>query len=176
MKSIARLGAASALWLAIGSAAAIPLAADTWNTFDFYDDIESAAWVDESLTPVAFDIVLTQSALLKVVDVGLGGDRFEVFANGQSLGLTSLPSNDTGDISMDLDFDAAYSNGGWSRGAFALGPGSYTITGRAVTFGTDLFAGTGGVTLAPIPEPGTWALMGTGAILVAGALRRARRA
>ena len=85
MKSIARLGAASALWLAIGSAAAIPLAADTWNTFDFYDDIESAAWVDESLTPVTFDVVLTQSALLKVVDGGLAGDRFEVFANGQSL-------------------------------------------------------------------------------------------
>jgi hypothetical protein len=176
MKSIARLGAATALWLAIGSASAVPLSAGAWSTFDFYDDIESAAWVDESLTPLAFDIVLTESTFLKVVDGGLAGDRFEVFANGQSLGLTSQPSNDTGDVSMDLDFDAAYANGGWSRGVFTLEPGSYSITGRTVTFGTGLFAGTGGVTLVPVPEPGTWALMGTGAILVAGALRRARRA
>lgn len=175
MKSIARLGTATALWLAIGSASAVPLSAGTWNTFDFYDDIDSAAWVDESLAPVAFDIVLTESALLKVVDVGLGGDRFEVFANGQSLGLTSQPSGDTGDTGMDLDFDAAYANDGWSRGVFTLGPGSYSITGRAVTFGTGVSAGTGGVTLVPVPEPGTWALMGTGAILVAGALRRQRR-
>lgn len=176
MNAVARLTAVASLVLAAGTVGAAPLDAGTWQTFDFYDDIESGAWVDGSLTPLAFDVVLTGNALLKVVDVGLAGDRFEVFANGQSLGVTSAPADAAGDVSMDLDFDAAYANGGWSRGTFALGPGSYSITGRAVTFGAGLFAGTGGVTLVPVPEPDTWALMGTGAILVAGALRRTRRA
>ena len=89
MKTVARLTVCASLMLAAAGARAVSIDADTWTTFDFYDDIESAAWVDLDLAPMSFEFVLTGPAVLRVVDGGLAGDRFEVKANGVVLGTTS---------------------------------------------------------------------------------------
>ena len=176
MNAVARLAAAASLALAASGAQAVSIDAGTWYAFDFYDDIESAAWVDLDLAPMSFEFVLTGPAVLRVVDGGLAGDRFEVKANGVVLGTTSAPA-DAGDTSHDFDFVAAFADGRWSRGSYELGAGSYSITGRAVQFGVDLVAGSGGLMFSPmpVPEPGSWALLATGGLMMAGALRRARR-
>ena len=89
MNAVARLAAAASLALAASGARAVSIDADTWTAFDFYDDIASAAWVDLDLAPVSFEFVLTGPAVLRIVDGGLAGDRFEVRANGAVLGTTS---------------------------------------------------------------------------------------
>lgn len=176
MSPIFRIASAAALWLAASASHAVPLTGGAWQSFDFYDDVENAAWVDGDLQPVTFEFTATQHVVLKVTDAGLAGDRFEVLINGLPAGFTSAPGSDTGDTSHDLDFDAAYADAQWSHGVFELGPGTYSVTGRAVAFAPGVLAGTGAVLLAPaVPEPETWALFGVGALLVAGALRRQAR-
>lgn len=164
---------AAAMTLAAGHAGAVPIIAGQWYTFDTYADTTDSPWVDESLDTLSFDVTLSGPAALTVVDAGLSGGRYEVFANGQSLGATSLPG-DAGDVSKDLDFDAALADARWSRGTFFLAAGTYAITGKAIAFGPDLLAETGGVMLTPVPEPETWALFGVGSLLVGVALRRQR--
>jgi len=176
MKPIARLGVVTALWLVIGSAGAASLASGSWSSFDFYDDIDNTPWVDGALSPATFEFSLADDGILTVADGGFAGDRFEVFANGVSLGETSLPDAGAGDASFDLDFDAALADPRWSSARFHLAAGDYMISGRATAFATGTFGGTGAVMLTPVPEPESVALMGVGGLMVAAALRRARRA
>lgn len=164
---------AAALSLAAAHAVAVPMTPGQWTLFDAYADTPDSPWVDENLDGVVFDVTLATDAVLTVVDGGLSGGRFEVFVDGVSRGLTSLPG-DAGDESKDLDFDAALADARWSRGQFHLPAGTYVITGRAVAFGPDLLAETGGALLTPVPEPETWALFGVGTLLVGAALRRQR--
>ncbi len=159
MKTSHRMLAAAGLLLGATQVVAAPLAAGTWQSFDFYDDIDNAAWVDGNLDLISFDVSLTAPAYLKVVDVGFSGDRFEVFANGVSLGTTSAPV-DAGNADQDLDFDAAFADSRWSQGVFALGTGTFTITGRAIGFAPGVLAGTDGIEV--VPEPSTWLLLGAG--------------
>lgn len=73
-----------------------------------------------------FSFTLTKNAILTVVDSFLVGDQFEVFANGSSLGATSVPG--TGGTSTGMNFSAAAADGIHSVGRFILGPGSYVIS------------------------------------------------
>lgn len=175
MKMLKHALTAATLAVAATPALAIPVTSidpvpGVWYAFDAYDDIDSGAWVDENLDAIAFAFTTATPAVLRVVDTGLTGDRFEVLNNGVSLGLTSAPG-DAGDA-LEFDYDTAAADGRWSYGAFQIAPGSYVITGRAVTFAPDTFAASGGVMLTPVPEPTTVALMGIGGILMFSALRR----
>ncbi len=159
MKTSHRTLAAAGLLLAATQVVAAPLVPGAWQSFDFYDDIDNAAWVDGNLDLVSFEVSLTAPAYLHVVDIGFSGDRFEVFANGVSLGTTSAPV-DAGDTDQGLDFDAAFADSRWSQKVFALAAGNYTITGRAIDLAPDTFGGTGGIRL--VPEPSTCLLLGAG--------------
>ena len=159
--------------LSAGHVAAVPMVSGQWYLFDAYADSVDSPWVDENLDALHFEVALATDALFTVVDGGLSGGRYEVFVDGVSRGLTDVPA-DAGDVSKDLDFDAALADSRWSRGGFHLSAGTYTISGRAVAFGADVLAETGGVMLTPVPEPGTWALVGVGTLLTGAALRRQR--
>ena len=169
MKTTSRMLAAAGLLLGATQVVAAPLGYGTWQSFDFYDDIDNAAWVDGNLDPLSFEVTLSAPAYLKVVDVGFSGDRFEVFANGVSLGTTSA-SIDAGNTDQGLDFDAAFADSRWSQGVFTLGAGSYTITGRAIGFAPDVLAGTGGIQV--VPEPSTWLLLCAGLATLGLSARR----
>ena len=76
------------------AALAQPLsAADGWQTFYFGDSgsaLLDAPVFDDSAAPLQFELLLDRAARVQIVDAGLAGDRFELFANGASLGLTSV--------------------------------------------------------------------------------------
>ncbi len=148
---------------------AVTPAYDTWYGFDVYRDMAGSPWVDETLAPFVLEFDATTPVLVRVVDAGLSGDRFAVSANGALLGNTSVPVNAGDEF---LDFDGAYADPRWSRGEYVLGPGSYRITGSALSFGPDVIAAQGGVMVVAVPEPTTWALMGVGGVLMFSALRR----
>lgn len=170
MRIYLRMATASAIMLATTLANAAPLPQEQWTTFDFYTDIENGNWVTEALTPASFEFTLTTPAFLKVVDGGFAGDRFEVFANGASLGTTSVPDASATE-SYDLNFTAAFADPRWSKATFALNPGSYTITGKATEFVPDLLAGTGALMVTAVPEPQSYVFMFAGLALTMIALR-----
>jgi len=90
-----------------------------WSTFDFED--VGSSWGD------TFTFTITEASILTVTDVFKAGDQLEVFADGVSLGLTSLPTG-TGFTS---DFDLAAADAGWSTGSWSFLAGTYVISGLA---------------------------------------------
>jgi hypothetical protein len=156
MHTFRRLIAAASVSLAVAApASAATLSVDSqWTLFDFGST--GSAWFDlASGAPLTFSFTLTDAALLKVVDGGLTGDRFEVFNGATALGLTSLPG-DAGQASAFDDFDAAFADPRWSRASFLLAPGAYEIRGIATA--SPLDGGIGGVQLTVVPLPGALAL------------------
>ncbi|XZG71575.1 FxDxF family PEP-CTERM protein [Chitinibacteraceae bacterium HSL-7] len=157
-------------WLLAAALAATPFVSQAavvtpgfWQTFDF-DGVDSD-WSD------TFSVTLTSGAWLKVTDAYMAGDQFEVFANGYSLGLTSIPTG-YGD-QIGGDYDAAFADSRWSSGSFYLGAGTWTISGitRVSPFGS----GSAALQVAPVPEPETYALMGLGLLGLAAARRRSQK-
>lgn len=156
---------------------------DTWYTFDV-DSLLSAnqglQWIDLAAgDSLSFSFTLAAPAVLRVVDGGFAGDRFNVSVNGGSSVLTSPGVSTYPSVNAGLDFDFAWLDARFSKLALTLQAGSYTVTGSLAEsvvdeFGQPLNATVGAVMLAPVPEPGTWALMlaGLGA-LFAMARRRA---
>lgn len=162
-------------------ASAAPISVGQWYTFGFGDP-GSALFGDcgnctlgvnpnSILAPAGpWTFTLNQQAELVVVDGFVSVDQFEIFNGGTSLGLTSAPSSGGGcgnDISCALG-DLAY-----SRGVFALGPGSYSITGTHVV-------GTPGAAFlllraVAVPEPDILALLGLAAATMAFVRRRAAK-
>lgn len=157
-------------WLAAAMVVAAPAISQAvvispgsgWHEFQFAG--QGSVW------NTTFSVNLTESAWLRVADAYLAGDRFEVFANGQSLGLTSLPLGYGDHIDS---FDAASKDARWSSGRFLLGAGRYEITGVATL--SPFGMGGAGVQIAPVPEPETYALMGLGLIGIWANRRRKRR-
>ncbi|OHX34826.1 hypothetical protein BJL95_12145 [Methylomonas sp. LWB] len=181
-----RFFAAVALAFALpAQAQTVDLAVDgSWSEFvvdDFSAEsgIDPLSWIADDGSAIAFEFTLSAPALLKVVDAGFSGDRFQVFDNGVALGYTSVGINNyvDGDTPTVIDFNAAWSQTDFSRGEFLLGAGSHNITGLLAVSALDaddqpFNATLGGVALTAVPLPGAAWLMLSGSGLLAAAARR----
>jgi hypothetical protein len=172
-------------WTAPAHATAISLAGDgQWNSFtvdNLVGPTFGTRWidfVDGSALSFNFTIGAGQLGTLTVVDSGFAGDTFGVSNFGKLLGLTSAVAVGTTEGPLALGFDDALADKSFSRGVFTLGEGTYSIGGflsQSVTDnGVPLFATEGGLnlTVAPVPEPATYAFLLAGLGMT---LLRARR-
>lgn len=121
-----------------------------------------------------YNLSLTRWTMLTIVDSFWAGDQFEVFANGNSLGATSVPG--TGGTRTGYNFDIPAADGIHSVGRFILGPGSYLISldvlARSDT-DTNVHLGAFRADIAQVPAPAAGVMLLTA--LGAMALRRRRR-
>ena len=167
-------------------AADAPLAADNqWSTFSVDSALEpSLAWIDDAGSPLSFDFIIGAGfeGTLTIVDAVFGGDTFKVTNFGNLLGSTSsVPLADIGSaVDHGYDFDAALADSSFSSAVFTLGAGSYRIGGflgqSLLLDGLRLDATAGALRLsvAPIPEPSTYAILLAG-LGVVGLISRRRR-
>jgi hypothetical protein len=175
------------LALAIGAllsapASAGPIAFDEWLQFGFTDAGTPATGCDpadpagpfcfpSSGTPSTFldapPWTFTASgsgATLRITDVLVSGDRFEIFDFGVSLGLTSLPALD---VNCGDDPVPCFANAAMSTGLFFLPAGNHSLT----IVPTAVLEGGGSgyfqveAAAAVVPEPATLTLLATGLIL-----------
>ena len=168
------LGAASA-----SHADTVAITADnTWHAFDV-DDFSATSggleWIDvNNGSALTYSFTLAADAALTIVDAGFAGDRFEVFDNGVSLGLTSTATN-TYPTSVGTNFDAALNNANYSFATYLLTAGTHQITGlltqSALAGGQPLNATVGGLRVAPVPLPASLLLFLSGSGLL-GFMRR----
>jgi hypothetical protein len=130
----------------------------------------------------ALTFTSTQATKLTVTDAFVDGDRFQVFDNGTSLGLTSVPANDGFNIGQDPD--KALTDPRFSSGVFSLAPGAHAITLKTIAVATGDPSGGGSlrvdtvVTPSPsqTPEPAGMTLMALAGACMAGyCWRRVRK-
>jgi len=165
------------------AANAAPVSVDTWYNFGFDgigSDLRDGTGTVLGTNPDAvtapagpWTFTLTSAATLFVVDLFLSLDQFELFNFGTSLGLTSAPNAIGGGCSSDIT--CAIGNLDYSRGAFALAAGTYSITGTQVA-GIE-GAGAFIIETAAVPVPAAGVLL-FGALGMLGAvrLRKSRKA
>ena len=162
------------LLLGAAPAAAVLLPVDGgWQTFVF-----------EDLGPVApaggYQLTALVPVEVRVVDCCIIGDEFRVTITPGTFFDTSDASAHDGELSGCFDGDCSWADGRLSKGSVVLSAGVYQIDIAATTLcegGTrDCTGPKGGfikaVTAAAVPEPGTLAMFGLGALVVA---RRCRR-
>lgn len=125
----------------------------------------------------SFDFTLTSAGTFQITDAFLDGDQFEIFINGTSQGLTSTPLDDGQNIAGD--YEAAFASSAFSHGSFALGPGTYSVTGVVAQNAAGTSGGGAAVRLlgsvAAVPEPATWAMMMVGFAAIGGSMRHRRK-
>ena len=161
-------------------AATVSIAPDsTWHAFDVSDvasNDQGLRWYDfDSGEPLAFtiDVAAGQTVLLKVVDAGYAGDRFQVSDNGTPIGVTSAVDPNGNGLDVFLDFDWALDSGSFSYGFFFLGEGFHTITGLLAQSSLDSPNVTvGAVSTAPVPLPASVLLLFSGGGLMSLFTRR----
>jgi len=151
------------------AAQAVTLPTDgSWSEFDF--DQTGSALYDLSSLDTSFTFTLTGNSVLRVVDAGFSGDRFDLFVNGQHLGLTSAPTAQAAGANPVFDAAALWQDTHFSKGSWLLGAGTYTLTGHAVL--SPYEGGFGYLSVTAVPEPETFALLLAGLGLVGVASRR----
>jgi PEP-CTERM motif len=151
-----------------------------WNQFNV-NDIDSPAqgteWIDNansgslgfgSVLSFSFTIGSGQVGTLTVVDGVWAGDTFKVFNGITLLGSTSSVPTTTFDAeaTTSFDYDANLLNSAFSKGTFILSAGSYQINGMLnqsmmLDPSTPLNATEGALklTVSPVPEPSSLAMM-----------------
>lgn len=167
MKPVRTLLAAAIAAFAF-NAHAVSIATDgSWSEFDF--DGQGSSLYDLNTLDTEFSFTLTQNSLLRVIDAGFSGDRFEIRANGSLLGLTSTPV--TQDFSEEpiFDINTLLSDSRFSKGSWNLAAGSYTITGLATH---SMGSGLGYMSIAAVPEPESFAMLLAGLGLIGAIARR----
>jgi hypothetical protein len=102
-----------------------------------------------------------------IQDAFLAGDRFELYANNSSAGLTSVPG-----FGSCWDINNCVGDSNMSRGSFAFAPGNYSfqIRTNATPFGSG--AALMRIDETEVPEPSTAALLLIGGV---GLVARRRR-
>lgn len=140
---------------------------DDWSVILFHGVGEPI--LDGVTSEPVFNFTVVGSGLLRITDALALGDRFQLTINGIVQAPTSIPG--VGPILVDADL--AYNSGYYSRGAYKLAPGNYTVTGIATVSPFGIGNAYIGLTTA-VPEPATWTLVITG-FGVAGFTMRRRR-
>jgi hypothetical protein len=178
--------------IALAALCAAPAHAETvtvnpdgsWYQFDVDEEISGPVglgWITLDGEEISFTFTTASSVALTVVDASAtAGDRFEVFDNGVSLGVTSAVANHYFEEPVGTDFDAALESGNYSSAIFFLSAGTHTITGSLAAsfvdeFGNPLNATIGGLRVAPVPLPAAaWLLLSGGGLMGLFSRRRNR--
>ncbi|CAN7462522.1 PEPxxWA-CTERM sorting domain-containing protein [Phenylobacterium sp. LjRoot164] len=142
--------------------------------------VADSGWQDDQITGVgtpsqgsAWTFTVGTSAYFRITDAFIQGDVFSLYDGAILLAKTTFTT--TSDA-IDSYNGTAWSDLGYSRLSYLVGPGSYsfTITGD----------GAGGVpagfavrldSVAAVPEPATWAMMILGFGAAGVAIRGSRR-
>lgn len=167
----------------------------SWQEFNVSDTDaldHGVGWIDFANSssssfgsPLAFTFTIAAGEVgsFTVVDGAFAGDSFTLTNFGSDIGATSsvAPTVYTTAADTGNNFDAALANPAFSSAVLTFTEGSYRISGRldqSVTMDgiSPLNATLGGVrlTVAPIPEPSTYALL-LGGLGLVGLLARRRR-
>jgi hypothetical protein len=168
MKPVRTLLTAAIAALSLNAHAVTVPTDGSWIQFDF--DSAGSSLYDLSTLDTGFTFTLSQSSILSVVDLGFSGDRFNIFANGVSLGLTSAPVAQAANEDPIFDIPTALNDNRFSKGNWNLAKGNYTITGIAKDSPFD--GGYGALSVVAVPEPESWALLLAGLGIVGTIARR----
>lgn len=155
---------------------------NNWYLFDV-DELSSqssgAEWIDAQVdaslgyvgdgSALTFSFLLTNAALLEVVDAGLSGDVFTLLINGHQYFGSSVSANSA--VYVGSDFDLAWDVPEFSRLSIFLAPGFYSVTGllqqSAVDeFGAPYLATLGGVRIVDVDESGSLILLCLGGVVL----------
>ena len=166
-----------------GLASATPITADgTWYEFVFNAGGAATGCFGGCLAttnPLAADALappwtFSGAATVTLLDLFIQGDRFELFDNLVSLGVSSLPGDDNTCVA---NIGCALSDPGYSRLVVALGGGAHSLTINNVTSASP----TGGAAVfqvaapAAVPEPASLLLVASGLAGCAARIRARRR-
>ena len=168
MKPVRALIAASLAALALNAHAVDVPTDGSWIEFDF--DAQGSSLYDLISNDTAFTFTVSQNSVLRIVDAGFSGDRFSITVSSLGTTLTSAPVAQ--DVSEDPVFDAAavWADSRFSKGSWALGAGTYTVTGVATA--SPFEGGFGYLSVTAVPEPESFAMLLAGLGLVGAIARR----
>jgi len=142
-----------AAMLLAGALSAGPLPLGSWETFSF--------GVATSQAVPSWDLTVTSSALLRVVDCCVIGDQFAIYIDSAHAFDTSPIVGNDGVQSGAFDGDTAWANPHLSKGSILLGPGVYQIDEWVIR--NALGNTSGGAFIradaTTVPEPGTFGLL-----------------